>query len=82
MSRADQLRTAFAPLAERALLFEYPIREMQRRGWIKTTNDTTEIKAELLRFMECETLAQLFEPAHFAKRFRGCVCCCEPERDP
>ena len=35
-----------------------PIKEMQRRGWIKATDDPNQIESELLRFFKVESLDQ------------------------
>jgi HTH-type transcriptional regulator / antitoxin HigA len=35
-----------------------PLKELQRRGWIKTTDDPTQIESELLRFFEIDSLEQ------------------------
>ena len=46
----------------RARLYELaPIREMQKRGWIKTTADVDEIESEILRFFEIASIDE--EPA-------------------
>jgi HTH-type transcriptional regulator/antitoxin HigA len=40
-----------AAIRQRARLFSYgPVREMQKRGWIRTTNDAAELEADLKAF--------------------------------
>lgn len=57
MNRAQQqLVTAWAGVQKRAAIFEYPVRDMQDRGWILTTNDTTELESELCRFFHSPTI--------------------------
>lgn len=49
-------------IAKRARLFEVaPLKDIQKRGWIKTTDDADEIEAELCRFFEIRDIEE--EPA-------------------
>ncbi len=49
-------------VSRRARQFEIaPLKEMQRRGWIKTTSDAGELELELCRFFEIDSCDQ--EPA-------------------
>jgi hypothetical protein len=49
------------------LLFEYPIRDMQARGWIAATNDTAELESELCRFFRCTVEEIPNPPFHTSK---------------
>jgi HTH-type transcriptional regulator / antitoxin HigA len=52
-------------IAQRARLFEKaPLREMQRRGWIKTSNVASEVEQELRSFFRITTIDET--PALFA----------------
>lgn len=49
--------TAHDEVAQRSSLFKFaPVKDMQRRNWIKQVSDPREIEAELLRFFSTETL--------------------------
>ncbi len=51
-----QLALAWSGVQRRAVLFEYPVRAMQDRGWIIQTNDTEELEREMLRFFNCDSI--------------------------
>jgi HTH-type transcriptional regulator / antitoxin HigA len=57
---AYRLSLAAADVAEvqrKARLYEIaPVRDMQKRGWIKSTKDTAELELELKRFFETDEL--------------------------
>lgn len=54
LSRAEQDRE---PIATRAALYDrFPIKDMQRRGWIRSTRDSDEIESELKRFFSVPSL--------------------------
>ncbi len=67
MTRADKLAQAFSGVAVRAAIFEYPVREMQARGWIATTDDTAELEREMCRFFRVPTVWEL--PNSFERNF-------------
>ena len=55
MTRIQELATAWARVARRAAIFEYPIRDMQARGWIAKTDVTEELESELCKMGICLT---------------------------
>jgi len=56
-------------VARRAKLFEVaPIKEMQRRRWIAETKDVEELEASVCRFFNVETLDDIRQLAHAAKK--------------
>jgi len=59
MTRVEQLAIAWSGVQRRAAIFDYPIREMQARGWIEITDDTDELEAELCRFFEAPSVAAI-----------------------
>ncbi len=70
MTRVEQLAMAWSGVQKRAAIFEYPIREMQSRGWIATTDDTAELEREFCRFFQ---VANVYEDpmARFSQLNRG-----------
>lgn len=67
-ARLFQLVAAYARVAPRAAIFEYPVRAMQARGWIKETNDTAELEEELCRFTGAPSVAAIGQ--HFVEQMR------------
>lgn len=57
--RVRQLARAWSGVARRAALFVYPIREMQARQWIATTNDTDELEREMCRFFGTASIDEI-----------------------
>lgn len=56
----SQSQTSTADIASRARLFDLaPVKEMQRRGWIKRVDSTDELELELKRFFETDSLDSL-----------------------
>jgi len=46
-------------IRRRARLFEYaPVKEMEKRGWIRSTNSVDDLERELLRFFNVDSLEQ------------------------
>ena len=56
---AKQLAQAFSRIQRRAAIFEYPIREMQERGWIAKTDDTEELERELCLFSGASSVSEI-----------------------
>ncbi len=54
-----QLARAWSGVQRRAAIFEYPVREMQGRGWIETTNDIDRLESELCRFFCASSVADI-----------------------
>jgi len=58
--RLSQVREDAVAVTLRLRIFEFaPIKEMQRRGWIKDTKNVAEIQEELERFFRIESLDQV-----------------------
>jgi hypothetical protein len=57
--RVHALASAFYGLGDRLAVYEYPVAEMQKRGWITASGDFSEIKASLLVFFKVKTVEQL-----------------------
>ncbi len=55
-------------LARARIQAEYPLREMMRRGWIKEDLTSDELEAQLCRFFNVSSLAEVPYLTHFAKR--------------
>lgn len=70
-ARAESLFRAWASVQRRAAIFEYPIREMQARGWINTTNDTDELEMELCGFFGAPTVAMIRKVPFSVREGRG-----------
>jgi len=65
----SKVRLELAPITKRARLYErFPIREMQRRGWIPTTKSLEKLERSVLEFFEIETIEGEVHLAHAAKR--------------
>lgn len=65
----SQVRVELAPIAKRARLYErFPVRDMQRRGWIPTTKNLEKLERSVLDFFEIETVEADLRLAHAAKR--------------
>ena len=73
-NRVRALVGAWERSSRRAAIFEYPIREMQARGWIAQTDDTEQLESELLRFFggwpEVPPLTQPTAPSRNRDGFR------------
>jgi HTH-type transcriptional regulator / antitoxin HigA len=62
--------TDTSSVGEMKSLYEVaPIRDMERRGWIKSTDDAKELKAELQNFFGAESLDSLDVNASFRRSF-------------
>jgi HTH-type transcriptional regulator/antitoxin HigA len=60
--RLSQASESAAPVEQRVRVFEFaPVKDMQRRGWIKSTKNVAEIQEELERFFGVESLDQIPE---------------------
>lgn len=59
MTRREKLAQAWSGVQRRAAIFEYPIRAMQERDWIETTDETEKLESELCRFFCSPTVADI-----------------------
>lgn len=67
--RLDQIDSDPAVVARRARLYEIaPVIDMEKRGWIKTTETADELQSELLRFFDVESLDEPLQVAASFKR--------------
>lgn len=65
----SKVRVELAPIAKRARIYErFPIREMQKRGWIPITKNLERLERSVLEFFEIDTIEHDLRPAHAAKR--------------
>jgi HTH-type transcriptional regulator / antitoxin HigA len=65
----SKTRIELAPITRRARIYErFPIREMQKRGWIPTTSNLDKLESSLLQFFGVATIDADLSFAHAAKR--------------
>ena len=65
----SKVRVELAPITKRARIYErFPIREMQKRGWLPITRNLEKLERSVLEFFEIETIENDLRLAHAAKR--------------
>lgn len=65
----SKVRIELAPITRRARIYErFPIREMQKRGWIPITRNLEKLERSVLEFFGINTIDADLDPAHAAKR--------------
>jgi len=65
----SKVRIELAPIARRARMYErFPIREMQKRGWIPITRNLDKLERSLLEFFGIDAVDSDLNLAHAAKR--------------
>jgi HTH-type transcriptional regulator/antitoxin HigA len=65
----SKVRVDLAPITKRARIYErFPIRDMQRRGWIPITRNLEKLERSVLEFFEIDTIEADLRLAHAAKR--------------
>ena len=65
----SKVRVELEPIAKRARMYErFPIREMQKRGWIPITKNLEKLERSVVDFFEIDTIEADLRLAHAAKR--------------
>jgi HTH-type transcriptional regulator/antitoxin HigA len=65
----SKVRVELGPITKRARIFElFPIREMQKRGWIPITRNLEKLERSVLEFFDIDTIDADLRLAHAAKR--------------
>jgi HTH-type transcriptional regulator / antitoxin HigA len=65
----SRVRVELAPIARRAQLYQlFPIRDMQKRGWIPETKSVEKLERSVLEFFGGNSLTDTMSFAHSAKR--------------
>jgi len=65
----SKVRIELAPITRRARIYErFPVREMQKRGWIPTTPNLERLERSVLEFFGINTIDADLNLAHAAKR--------------
>lgn len=65
----SKVRVELAPITKRAHIYErFPIRDMQKRGWIPVTRNLDKLERSVLEFFEIDTIDADLHLAHAAKR--------------
>jgi HTH-type transcriptional regulator/antitoxin HigA len=65
----SKVRIELAPITKRAHIYErFPIREMQKRGWIPITKNLEKLERSVLEFFDIDSIEADLRLAHAAKR--------------